>query len=358
MESFLRHILYLAFIAALFAGPAVQAGSVGFKDIELPDPAGRRPLHVSMWYPTNDRGPQVNVGENRAFVGLSVVRAAEIEAGPHPLVLLSHGFGGTWRNLNWLAGELARHGYVVAAPDHPGTTFFDRRPEEATRLWERPRDLSRVLDALTADAKLLGAIDTRRIVAIGHSLGGWTVLELAGGRLDARRLTQDCDPADARIKCKLFVELGIGTEAGNTSELGRDLSDLRLDAVVSLDLGLATGLTPESLAAIRLPVLVIAASEDFDRETAAKAEVAATRTDSALISKHLPPDTSSYREIPGAFHFSFLQICKAGAFEIIEEETPGEGIVCGDGEGYSRSAIHRQIIDSIIEFLTMALPVQ
>lgn len=352
----MRNILCFAFIAALFAGPAAQAGSIGFKEIELPDPAGRRPLHVSMWYPTDDLGSPVIVGQNSAFVGLSVVRTTEIEAGPHPLVLLSHGFGGSWRNLSWLAGELVQHGYVVAAPDHPGTTFFDRRPQEAARLWERPRDLSRVLDALTEDTKLLGAIDARRIVAIGHSLGGWTVLELAGGRFDARRLTPDCDKTTDRVKCKLFAELGIGPDIGNASELGQDLSDPRLDAVVSLDLGLATGFTPESLAAIRLPVLVIAASEDFDKETATKAEVAATRTDSALISKHLPPSMSTYDEIPGALHFSFLQICRPGAVELIEEETPGDGIVCRDAEGYSRSAIHQQVAGAIIAFLTRTLP--
>lgn len=352
------HFFTLVFILTLLAGHAAQAGAIGFKETEVPDAAGHRQLHVSLWYPTDDQRAPTIIGENRAFAGLSVFRDAGPEPGSHPLVLLSHGFGGSWQNLNWLAGELVRYGYVVAAPDHPGTTTFDKRPEEATRLWQRPRDLSRVLDALLADPKLAGGIVSDRIAAIGHSLGGWTVVELAGGRFAADRAIQDCQRQLGSVTCKLFVELGIGRDASSTSELGRDLSDARIHAVVSLDLGLARGFTPESLVAIHLPVLVIAAGADFDKAAAATAGVAATKTDSAYLADHLPLNTSSYVKIPGAFHFSFMQVCKAGAAEMIEKETPGDGIVCQDGGGWSRSAIHQQVSDLIISFLAKAMPQQ
>lgn len=80
--------------------------------------------------------------------------------------------------MNWLATELAQQGYIVAAPDHPGTTTFNKDADQAAKLWGRPHDLSRVIDVLTTDPKLVGKVDIRRIAAIRHSLGGWTVPHL------------------------------------------------------------------------------------------------------------------------------------------------------------------------------------
>ena len=82
---------------------------------------GPRPLNVALWYPTKDTGPEGVVAETPAFEGEPVIREAKPSAGMHPLVVLSHGYGGTWRNLSWLAVDLAKRGYAVAAPDHPGS---------------------------------------------------------------------------------------------------------------------------------------------------------------------------------------------------------------------------------------------
>ncbi len=127
-----------------------------------------------------------------------------------PLVVLSHGYGGSWRNLDWLAGELAGRGYIVAGPDHPGTTTFNKDPSQAATLWERPRDLGRIIDALAAEPTLAGSIDVNRIAAIGHSLGGWTVAALAGARFDTALLARDCQTNSSPRACSLKAELGLG----------------------------------------------------------------------------------------------------------------------------------------------------
>ena len=327
--------------------PAAQAADfVGFREITLPGGESGRTLHVGLWYPTDDGGPETLVGENPAFFGLSVAKDARPKSGFHPLVVLSHGYGGSWRNQSWLAGDLARHGYVVAAPDHPGTTNFDKTPAEAKRLWERPRDLSRVIDALTADLDLGGGIATSRIAAIGHSLGGWTVIELAGARFEAERVAADCKTHSDLASCVVFNELGAGQDAPSRAALAGDLRDSRVAAVVSLDLGLARGFAPASLAGIRVPVLVFAAGTDIANLPA--------NLESGYLMGSLPDETSRYVEVADATHFSFMQICKPGAAELIEEETPGDGIVCQDQR--DRAAIHREVADAIIAFLAETLP--
>ncbi|MFG3157594.1 alpha/beta hydrolase family protein [Streptomyces sp. NPDC048219] len=119
--------------------------------------------------------------------------AAPPAPGRFPLVLLSPGFGMPRTTLTSLADDLASRGYVVAAVDHAyesvGTEFpggrmlpcvaceeVDPGPEQAAVVRGRAADLSFVVDELTAHrgpgAAFSRMIDTRRIGAAGHSIGG------------------------------------------------------------------------------------------------------------------------------------------------------------------------------------------
>lgn len=341
-------LLAMAFLAGFSMSAAQATDGIGFREINLPDPAGSRSLHVSIWYPTSDDGPVVSIGEHRVFYGIAAIRNAQPPSEAHPLVVLSHGYGGTWRNLNWLAGELVGQGYVVAAPDHAGTTTFNKDPAEAAKLWERPRDLSRVIDALSGDIALAGRIDPGRIAAIGHSLGGWTVAALAGARFDADQFAADCDAHPNPRTCGLAQELGLAASIKAGTPLDEDMKDARIGAVVSLDLGLARGFTSESLNAIRTPFLVFGAGIDIG-DLPAKME-------SGYLAEHLPADTARYVEIPDATHFTFMQLFKPGAAALIEAETPGDGIVAKDGGTRDRASIHREIADMIIAFMAKSIP--
>ncbi|TCL74692.1 alpha/beta fold hydrolase [Rhizobium sp. BK251] len=349
----LRPTLALLLLFISFA-PSAYA-KTGFREINVPEKEGDRPMHVSIWYPTASDINPVLLGETPAFIGQPVIKDAAPVAGPHPLVVISHGYGGSWRNLSWLAADLVSRGYVVAAPDHPGTTTFDMLKPDTVALWNRPGDLSRTIDALIAQPDLTGGIAAGRIAAIGHSLGGWTVVELAGGRFDTVAVTENCMADFGPLYCKIFEALGIGRDAANAAALGADLSDSRIRAVITLDLGPGRGFTPESLAAVQIPMMVLAAAEDVDKDSAEKANIAATNKDSAYLASHLPAATTVYIPVPGTLHFSFMQLCKPGAAGLIEEEAPGESIVCRDGSGGNRDTIHGQVADMIGEFLDKTL---
>lgn len=100
---------------------------------------------------------------------------------PAPVILLSHGTGGAAEALDWFAEHLNLAGYLVAAVDHHGNTANDEyRVEGFAFVWERPRDLSFLLDHLIASYK----VDGTRIGAAGFSLGGYTVAALLGARID------------------------------------------------------------------------------------------------------------------------------------------------------------------------------
>lgn len=330
-----------AFTLLLGTASLATAADIGFRDFETGADTAR-PLHVSLWYPARSGGTPGIVGENRVFHGIAARTGAEPEMGQHPLVVLSHGYGGSWRNLNWIAGELAAQGYVVAAPDHPGTTTFNRDPALAARIWERPKDLSRVIDAVLADPALAGRVNGEKIAAIGHSLGGWTVTAAAGARFDTRRFAEDCAKGHSPRACGLLQELGL-----DNPSVEADLKDTRIGAFVSFDLGLARGFTPESLNQLNVPALIFGAGVDIGDLPA--------RLESGYLAEHLPAATSTYVEMSDAMHFSFMQLCKPGAVELIEEETPGDGIVCKDGGERSREDLHAVISAEVIDFLGKAL---
>jgi predicted dienelactone hydrolase len=99
-----------------------------------------------------------------------------------PLIMLSHGTGGTVQSMAWFATALAAHGYIVAGVNHPGNTAMAPYTVQGFMLWWlRAKDISVALDDLLADDEFGPRIDLQRMGAAGFSLGGYTVIELAGG---------------------------------------------------------------------------------------------------------------------------------------------------------------------------------
>jgi dienelactone hydrolase len=121
-----------------------------------------------------------------------------------PVVTFDHGLGGFRSQNTFLAEELASHGAVVVALDHPGDALGTTLPDGTTlpyvglpdaaapgyagavvALGERWRtDTLALLEALAgsapagAPAGLAGVLDLQRVVATGHSTGGGVAVEV------------------------------------------------------------------------------------------------------------------------------------------------------------------------------------
>ena len=160
--------------------------------IEVPGPEGLS-LPTQLWYPsqTNDSSPY---SYDDWFQGYAVDGEPDC-AEPRPVVVFSHGNTGLRYQSIFLTEHLATHGYVVAAPDHVGNTFFD--DDDATLeelLVRRPLDVAAVFDALLAEPSLDGCVDADAGYAvIGHSFGGYTTLAVAGAIIDWDAAGAYCD---------------------------------------------------------------------------------------------------------------------------------------------------------------------
>lgn len=349
--SIIKLMLFSILLALSTFAYSQDFSTIGFKQIAINDVNSERPLQVAVWYPTNDSTPTTLFADNAVFYGFQAINAAQPINQPWPLVVLSHGHGGSWRNLSWLAAALVQQGYIVAAPNHPGTTTFNQDPLQAAQLWQRPRDLTRIIDHLIDTPAIAGEIDHKRIAAIGHSLGGWTVMAAGGARFSTKQFAQDCAlPNHSILICGLTDELGLAADNDVDAKqinLTSDLRDPRIGAVVSLDLGIARGFTAASLNEFPIPALIIGAG--FDTEDLAVAR------ESGYIANLLPESSSNYIVMP-VTHFSFFQQCKPGAEAIIAESIPDEAFICEDGEtSQNRNMLHQEIARVITQFLAEVL---
>jgi predicted dienelactone hydrolase len=170
--------------------------SAGYRVLSLE--SGRK---VAVWYPTAEAElPLAYSRTNYGFLGSVAQDSPPLEGCPRaPLVLFSHGLGGCALQSLFITEELARHGYVVAAPDH--TDAACAIGSDDVRLgnirtdssfltpgrWtdqseiDRLQDLREAIRLVANDPQLARIVDVSRVGAVGHSLGGYTVVGMAGG---------------------------------------------------------------------------------------------------------------------------------------------------------------------------------
>src|SRR5215471_10176807 len=124
-------------------------------------------LLTTVWYPATRSA----VEHPTEVPGLSIFKLgeaaqdADFAASPSkfPLVVISHGTGGSGLSMAWLGTELASHGYVVAAVNHPGNNGAEAYTAEGfSTWWERARDLSVVIDSMLSDGKFGNRLDAQR----------------------------------------------------------------------------------------------------------------------------------------------------------------------------------------------------
>jgi dienelactone hydrolase len=123
---------------------------------------------------------------------------APITGGPHPVVIFTHGYTGTFTDYTFLSEDLASRGYVVASIDHTyeatavqfpdgrfvrsgfgshlGKTVLEDDASLAFALSVRLDDLKFVTDELkilnrSTQSPFAGQLDTNRVAVAGHSMG-------------------------------------------------------------------------------------------------------------------------------------------------------------------------------------------
>lgn len=137
-----------------------------------------------------------------------------------PLVVWSHGLGGSRDGAGFLARHIAAHGYYVLHIQHPGTdsSLWEGKPghpwdvirnthipREATlaRFRDVPFVLDRFQDYAAQNPKIAGGVDFNRIGMSGHSFGAMTTQVMAGQLFPAQDGTL-LDLRDTRFRAGIL----------------------------------------------------------------------------------------------------------------------------------------------------------
>lgn len=290
-----------AAVAALasFVALSAVAGPVGQTWRTFPDPSaasrdylGRAQVRAVVWYPAAGGAAERPIvigppGAETFSGGAAAPEAAPARGRRLPLIVMSHGAGGTALQYGWLGDALARRGYVVVAVDHPGASGGERATDAGNALWwRRADDVTAAIDATLADPVLGPRIDARRIGMVGYSLGGATGLLLAGARPSLPAITAAC----ATIKNAACAMLG--DVAG---EIPKDRSERRIRAFALIAPGLIPLLDLASVG--KTPSVTIAGDADAVAPAPANGALSAKAMDGRL------------EMLPGVGHNDFLQPC-------------------------------------------------
>ncbi len=292
------------------------------------DKKGPRPLTTTIWYPTVQSGEGVAsapTAGNPLFAPLPPVIEGAVLAPnsqKYPLVLLSHGTGGSALGLAWLGRFLAARGYIVAALNHHGNTGAEPMPDPRGFLlwWERAKDVS-------------------------------AVLTVAGGRIDKTRYDRFCSSAARDFTCgpqpefpdapKLFAELKANDPVAQESlrHSGDSYRDPRVRAVFAIAPVFGSGFAAADLSAIKIPVEIVVGQGDKSAPPATNGQRYA-----ALI-----PHAQLVLLPQSVGHYDFVPVCTDAGKKVLDR-------ICHDEPGVDRARIQTQVSTLAADFFDRTLP--
>lgn len=331
----LTSLLALALLAGAFRG-AVRADEfgAGFQDLQLTDPVEGGPMAVIVFYPTKtDRG-STQVGP----FTIAATRGAAPAPGSYPLIVHSHGTGGSHLGHHDTLVTLARAGFVAAAVQHPRDNFLDMSGFATDlQLIGRPHHIVALIDGVLADPTIGPLVDHQRIGMAGFSAGGYTALLIAGAVPDfslqaAYRRAVPYDPlrkrADAAGKQRRKPDLKI-------------VADPRVRAIFLMAPALGYMFDRAGLSKVEVPVRLYRPTAD---------EILAHPWNAERIAQMLPKPPE-YQLVEGAGHYVFLAPCPTLLSLRIPE-------ICKDPRGIDRAAFHVRLNSEMIDFFRRTLTPQ
>ncbi|MDR2137386.1 MAG: hypothetical protein LBO68_03770 [Synergistaceae bacterium] len=270
--------------------------------VELVEARGGMTFPMTVLYPVPLGGEN---GESRVASRNSV-----------PLVLISHGSGGSPALYQTLARRLAGNGFFVGMPEHP----FNNRHDNSLagtleNLLNRPKHIRAAVDWFFDNPTLSPFLKPDSFALIGHSMGGCTALVAAGGV-----------PA-------------FPLPGGDPVPTGME-PDPRLKTLVLLAPAAAWFWKKGALDKVNVPILILVGEKDKHTPYERHAK---------LVIEGVPDRTKIQCEIVGnAGHYSFLDPFPR---HLVKESFPPSW----DPSGFDRAGFHEELGFVVLNFFRRTL---
>lgn len=318
-------------IAVLFAQGAKE--TVGFQQATVPDTAGK-PLTVGIWYPSKTAALSAPLG----MFTQSVAANGGVEGRALPLILISHGTGGSLASHYDTALALAQAGFVVAAVTHIGDNYMDQSYAGNWKdLIDRPRQVEVVLNYMLGSWTSREQIDAKRIGMFGFSLGGFTTLVEIGGTPDPRQMAILCSSQPGAPECA-FIRQRHGDQMETPQGKPEWVHDARIKAAVVAAPAVSFLFEGGGLKNISIPLQLWRAEDDSQ---------APDGWNSGVVRRELPRQPELH-VVPGVDHYVFLAPCS----DALAKAAPQ---ICEDPAGFDRAAFHEKFNQAVVTFFSREL---
>ena len=198
------------------AAAAAQAAGIALRDVEWVDTTRQRTLPVRLYLP---KAVQLATQSASQSASHPAAQPAALNAPAAstklPLVVFSHGLGGSRLGYAHFGRHFAQNGFIALHVQHPGSdrAVWSGGPfailgnvqaaASEANVIGRAQDVSFALDMLLADQELGPLIDHMEIAVAGHSYGANTAMLLAGAAVE--RNGKRVSFADARIRAAILL---------------------------------------------------------------------------------------------------------------------------------------------------------
>ena len=324
--------LFSALATFVFTLAGTWVHAAGFQHGFAADPDGK-PLEIGIWYPSQATAQPVAMGPTTMSVAVNAI----VQGKALPLVVMSHGTGGSFLGHFDTAIALADAGFVVAAVTHAGDNYADQ--SRSADVMDRPRQVSRVIDHMLSTWDGHATIDAARIGMFGFSAGGFTTLVSIGGIPDFPKIGPMCRQYPGDFACKLIAKSGSNLAVPLASTTAR-AADPRIKAAVVAAPALGFTFSPDGLKNVKVPVQLWRADSDVILPHPRYAEAVQL----AL------PEAPDYRVVPNAGHFDFLVPCGTALASMVPS-------ICTSAVGFDRAAFHASFNAAVVSFLNKTLRV-
>lgn len=313
-----------ALFSFLLAMVGVSSHAAGLAFINVPAGVDGPALQGAVWSPCAT--PATDLVLDPLVV--KGVRDCPVAGDRLPLIVISHGTGGSALGHHDTAAALADAGFVVAAISHPGDNFRDlSRQARLSAFATRPVDMRRLIDHMLGRWAGHAVLDLQRVGIFGFSRGGYTALALIGAQPDWT-LRRDLCPAGSPLP--LCQEIARGEFPPPP------VPDARIRVAVVVD-PLSVFAEP-GLRNVRVPVQLWASQFGGDGVT----------PDSVAAVRDGLPTPPQWQVAEGAAHFAFLAPCSAALTRMAPE-------ICKDGPRFDRVAFHDRFNAAVVAFFRQQL---
>lgn len=248
-------------LRSLSAKEAAAQPLINFNSLADPGKPGPFSVRKEVWN-------LVDASRQRAFY-VNVYIPEKNTAARIPVIVFSHGLASRPEDYAEGLKHLATYGYVVAAPQHPGSDTIWLKGMlkglhqdifDVQDFIQRPKDISYVIDELGRRnaGSFDGKLNLASVGMAGHSFGGYTALAVAGATIDFDHLQADCTRPYGALDISLLLEC-------RALELPRSsygLKDPRVQAVFAANPVMRSIFGPKGIGAIAIPVLLASGSYD------------------------------------------------------------------------------------------------